>query len=65
MSAPGHEVTELTPDKKMRLALAGRIAAGMAANGEAYEMKRWQGEIAIAAWDVAGKLMSLAIKGGF
>ena len=47
-----------------RIAIAARIAAGMAANPEIYQMKAWQGEIARNAWEVAGRLLLLAESGG-
>jgi hypothetical protein len=50
--------------QKARLALAGRVAGGMAANPHACEGRDWQGEIARASWAIAGKLLLLADSGG-
>ena len=49
---------------KARLAIAGRIAGGMAGNPHACEGRDWQGEIARASWAIAGKLLTLADSGG-
>lgn len=45
---------------KTRLAIAGRIAAGICANPERYEGQSHEGEVAAAAWSIAGKLIRLA-----
>lgn len=55
---------ELSPEEKQRLAIATRIAAGMCANPECMRMRDYQGEIARASWDVAGRLLLLARTGG-
>ncbi len=56
--------TDLSNDEKLRLAMAARIAAGMCANPECMRMRDYQGEIAMASWGVAGRLILLAKSGG-
>jgi hypothetical protein len=46
---PGHEIETLAPDEKARLHLAGKIAAGMAANPETYQMQFWLGTTTVTA----------------
>lgn len=50
----------MSEETKARLLLASRIAAGMAANKENMAMRDWETQIALAAWRVAGRLLSLA-----
>jgi len=49
---------------KTRLAIAGRLAAGMLANPKVYQSSGWKSGVARDAWDVAGNLMLLATTGG-
>lgn len=47
-----------------RLSAAARIAAGLCANHHACEGQDWQGEIARAAYSIAGKIMRISETGG-
>lgn len=58
------ESQELTPHEKARLALAARIAAGMAANPNVYLTQGWQAVVARESMAVADKLIMLAHTGG-
>ncbi len=49
---------------KTRLAIAGRIAAGLCANPQVFAQRGWQGAVARDAWAVADKLLLLATTGG-
>lgn len=49
---------------KLRLAMAARIAAGMAANPCAYESRSWSADIAHSSWALAGALIRIAETGG-
>lgn len=62
----GFETAEemLAEQNRKRLALAGRIAAGMCANPNVYKQHGWQGEVARNALAVADKLVSLVESGG-
>lgn len=55
---------EMDHETRVRLAIAGRIAAGLAANPECLNMRSWEGEVARAAWSVAGRLIMMARSGG-
>lgn len=69
MSAP--ETVQLAPSPllvdpliKARLALAGRIAGGLAGNPHVWEARDPPGDIARESWAIAGRLMRLAESGG-
>jgi hypothetical protein len=64
MSIKGENQQDLDAETRARLALAARIAGGMAANPEIYAQRDWRGELARDAWDVAGRLLMLARTGG-
>jgi hypothetical protein len=44
--------------------MAARIAAGLCANPHVFEQRGWQGEVARAAYEVAGRLIQLSETGG-
>lgn len=50
--------------ERLRLAMAARIAAGLCANPHVFEQRGWQGEVARAAYEVAGRLIQLSETGG-
>lgn len=72
MSAAVHALPPLEPAEpetvaaydKVRLALAGRIAAGLVANPQVFTQRDWQGAVARDAWAVADKLLLRATTGG-
>lgn len=47
-----------------RLSAAARIAAGLCANPHACEGPDWQGEVARAAYSIAGKIQRISETGG-
>lgn len=47
-------------DTKTRLAIAGRIAAGMCAHPRAFDRGTWETEVANSAWNIAGRLQRMA-----
>lgn len=55
---------ELDELSRIRLEMASRIAAGLAADGNQRSCRDWEGEAARASLRVADKLLQLVISGG-